>query len=264
MKTILDIMRADLITANGKNHSFTRFLILSAVIAVITGILLSPFAQFLILLIIAAMTVSSLYRAAEKTNAENLFSVLPVRREQIVLARFLLAAGTFAAICLLCAAFMPLAVKLQLYVSIWDLDIAEMLILFGNVTGVRKSELGLYLIVLCAAFWLGMVILPRSMRRYLRNAGKVDDGKKMFRTAKKVFTVIGIYIAVELILAAVIGLGMQSAIFGTLLMLFMKLIGSLAEAGGGVTLCILLLAMGAGAAVYQYVCAVIEYDEKEL
>lgn len=264
MKTILDIMRADLITANGSKHSFTRFLILSAVVAVAAGILFSPFAQFVILLIIAAMTVSSLYQAAEKTNAEKMFSVLPVKREQIVLARFLLSAGIFAAICLLCAVCMPLTVKLQIYVSVLDMDIDEMLVLLGNVTGFRKSELGLYLIVLCAAFWLGMVILPRSMRRYLRNTGKVDDGKKMFRTAKKVFTVIGIYLAVELILGAMIGLSMQSAIFGTLMMLLMRMIGALAQTGGGVSLCSILLTMGICTAMYQYVCAVIEHDEKEL
>lgn len=264
MKTLLDIMRTDIITANGKKHSFTRFLILSAVISVISGLLLSPVMQFLILLIFAAATVSSLYQAAEQSGGERMYSVLPVKRAQIVLARFLMTAGLFAAMCLLCAVLIPITVRLQLYVSVWGIDIGEMLMLVGNVTGNHISESNLYLIVLCAVFWLGMLILPRNMRRYLRNAGKIDDGKKLFRTAKKVFTVIGIILVVEFALAAVIGLGMQSAIFGTLLMMCMKLIDALAKAGGGVMLCLILLAMGIGEAVYQYVCAVIEYDEKEL
>lgn len=264
MKTILDIMRVELITANGKKHSFTRFLIMTAVIAVFCGMLLSPMLQFVILLVFAGMIVSSLYQAALESNAEQMFSILPVERKHIVLARFLLAVGLFSAMSLLCAAVTLISTQLKLYVSIWGIDIGEILDIIGYISSIKNSETSLYLIVLCAAFLIGMAILARSVRRYLKRSGRATDGKKMFRAAKKIFLIIGIFIGIELLLAVLLGLGAQSAVFGTILMLVMQLISALAQVGNGVLLCLIMIAAGIGAAVYQYICAVLEYDEKEL
>lgn len=264
MKTLLDIMRVDFITANGKKNSFTRFLILSAVISAVSGILLSPMVHIIVLLVFAGMTVSALYQAAEKSNAEKMFTVLPVRRVQIVQARFLMTAGIFTAMCLLCAVTVPIAVATKLYVSIWDIDIAEVLRLVGNVTGKNVSETSFFLITLCTVFWIGMLILPRSMRKYLRTSGKIEDGKKMFRTAKKVLIGIAIFYGIGIVITGITQLSRLSAMFGTIMMLVMELISALSQAGGGVLVCLLLITMGIGAAVYQYVCASIEFDEKEL
>lgn len=257
-------MRVDLITANGKKNSFTRFLIMTAVIVVISGVLLSTLMQFVILLVFSAMTVSSLYQAAAKSDAERMFSVLPVSRKQIVLARFLLAAGLFTAMTLLSVIVMLISVQLKLYVSIVGFDVSELLGLISNVSSFKLAEQTLFLILICTAFWLGMAILSRKMRSYLRTGGKIDDGKKLFRTAKKVLTVIGIFFCIEVVMASAIGLGMQSALFGTLLRLLMQCLMALMQVGNGILLCLILIAAGICAAVYQYISAELEYDEKEL
>lgn len=264
MKTILDIMRVDLITANGKKHSFTRFLIMSAVIAVLIGLLLSPLMQFVLLLVFAGMIVSSLYQAATKSDAEQIFSILPVGRKQIVLARFLLAAGLFSAMSLLCAVVTLISTKLKLYVSIWGVDLGEVLDVLRDVTEIKNSEAGMYLMVLCAAFWIGMMILPRSVRRYLKSSGRIADGKRMFGGAKKFFLIVGMVDGIAVLITVLWNLGARSALLGTLLRLFMQLLIAMGQVGDGKMLCLLMIAAGIGAAVYQYICTVLEYDEKEL
>lgn len=248
MKTILDLMRIDLIALGGKKNGNIIWLVVLFVVCVLYSLMLPPFMAGYVP-IFAAMAVYIITKREQTAEYGKTFCVVPADRKSVVLARFLMMGAAVTAVSLILYAVTRIMLPVNSEI------VNELIDIFGMDTSAVTSTN----IAFSAMFALGMAIMSASLRKYFRY-GIVNKKNSLLRTVLKILLV---YIVLMIVVSASMYL-VDVPVFVTIFRLFSGIIGALSRPLQGMLLSLTLIIIGFGAAAYNTVCAVIEYDEREL
>ena len=266
MKKILDIIRVDLITMNGGKNGMRTMLIMLFLFCAAIGFFISPVGGLYCPLLIGGFFVPMLFNNELKYHSEKLWSILPVKRRDLVNARFLMAAVLYTAMFIVFYLLMLLALKLELYSAFMSdgdetFDILDMIV---KVSSLSFTKLGLFNLLYFAAYSFGLMISTGQLRRYFKNSEAFNYAMSIGRMkkAKKREYVYAILIFAAILLWVLIVSGVlpiNAAVY-----IVIQLLKQLAQAANGFLLAAVLVTMAAFSAIYKYICTLLEYDEKEL
>lgn len=251
MKTIIDLMRVDLIALRGKKGSAFRTMVILLVMCALSGILFMPFFWAVYVFAAAALIVPMIINQEIRTEYEKTFCILPTDRKSVVFARFLLTMLLFSGISLVLYAFM----KISLAVGLSQQTIDELF----DIMGISASVSEFHNVIFSVAFMIGIMVMSGKLRNYFKN-GAVSRKNSLLRNVLK-----GILIYIVFMIAATVIIYASSIPFiQTVFSLIFTILSALSQPADGALLCLTLLTAGYGMAVYQAACSVLEYDEREL
>lgn len=247
-------MRVDLIALSGKKSGAFKAMIIFFIICVMAVILLIPEFGAVFLFIAAACISPTIIKREIRSDYGKTFCILPADRKSVVLARFLLTVLFFSGMGILLYFFMQLSVTIGFSREImWD--IREVFDIFGISASVSEF----YNVVFSGAFMIGIIIMSKKMRKYFKN-GAVSKKNSLLRNVLKIILIYIVFLISVTVLMYVSSVPFIQTAFS----LIFNILSALSQPADGALLCLTLLAAGYGTAVYQTVCAVLEYDEREL
>ena len=184
MKRILNLIRLDLITMNGKKGGMLIVLLLMIVFFGVLGFLATPLVALYCPIFLGCMFVQTFYRNELKYNSGKLFGILPVARRELVKARFLLTVGLYVIMTGLFHILMLLSAHMKLYQTVMgEFDILEML---AKLAGNTISPTGLLNLLYFAAAAMGLTVIGFNLRMFLSDEENYRKNSKMlFRNDKK-------------------------------------------------------------------------------
>lgn len=251
MKTIIDLMRVDIIALRGKKGGTFRTMVILLVICALSGILFMPIFWAVYVFAAAALIVPMIINQEIKSEYEKTFCILPVDRKSVVFARFLLTMSLFSGISIVLYAFM----KISLAAGLSQQTIDELF----EIMGISASISEFHNVIFSVAFMIGIMVMAGKLRNYFKN-GAVSRKNSLLRNVLK-----GILIYIVFMIAATLIIYASSVPFiQTAFSLIFTILSALSQPADGALLCLTLMIAGYGMAVYQAVCAVLEYDEREL
>ena len=251
MKIIIDLMRVDLIALRGKKGGTFRTMVILLVMCALSGILFMPIFWAVYVFAAAALIVPMIINQEIRSEYEKTFCILPVDRKSVVFARFLLTMSLFSGISLVLYAFM----KISLAAGLSQQTIDELF----EIMGISASISEFHNVIFSVAFMIGIMVMAGKLRNYFKN-GAVSRKNSLLRNVLK-----GILIYIVFMIAATLIIYASSVPFiQTAFSLIFTILSALSQPADGALLCLTLMIAGYGMAVYQAVCAVLEYDEREL
>ena len=254
MKTLIDLMRIDVIALKGKKGGDFMAMAILFVVWGLIGILFLPVFWALYAFVVAVLTVPMIVHQEVRREYEKTFCIVPADRKSIVFARFLLvvliASGAGIILYILMQISLAMGFSNQTTGEIGEifelLDISTSILEFHNV-------------VFSAAFMIGLMIMAKMLRNYFKN-GAVSKKNSLLRNVLKGILIYIIFIVVVSILMYASTIPFVQTAFSLIFAIF----SALSRPADGILLCLTFLAAGYGMTVYQAVCAVLEYDEREL
>lgn len=244
MKTIIDLMRIDIMGLKAKKSGGMKaaiaiwtIIVLACVALALAGmsfILVCPMAFCLI------MTVNIIVQNEIKQEYGITFCVVPADRKSVVIARFTLVAVICTVIGALFFAIMKITARLDLF-SDSDEDV------------VFPPLLGNILFGVC--FMISCIISSRKLKKLFR----YGYTKKHTNPVVSVLTSIGAVVLMEL---GALGIMFAGSI--PVVRVIAAMITPLAAPLDGMLLTGLLIIFGYAMMIYQAVCSVIYYDKREL
>lgn len=251
MKIIIDLMRVDLIALRGKKGGTFRTMVILLVMCALSGILFMPIFWAVYVFAAAALIVPMIINQEIRSEYEKTFCILPVDRKSVVFARFLLTMSLFSGISIVLYAFM----KISLAAGLSQQTIDELF----EIMGIPASISEFHNVIFSVAFMIGIMVMAGKLRNYFKN-GAVSRKNSLLRNVLK-----GILIYIVFMIAATLIIYASSVPFiQTAFSLIFTILSALSQPADGALLCLTLMIAGYGMAVYQAVCAVLEYDEREL
>ncbi len=253
MQTYLDIIRADIIMMNGTKNSMRPLIILMLIFGAAVGLFIDPMGIYLCMLIAAAGFVPMMFQVQGKNNCEKLYALLPISRKQLVTARFIFALTAYAAVSVIMFVIMKISFAAGIYknAGFWDAFVQN----FGM--GFDKICSTLFFIVFAA----GAVITGASLKSWFSNSNMDTAMNGAVRVKPK--TVIAIlfflfaYIFIMLFFSGMIPLDAAALVV-------LQLIVQLVTAADGLLFFAVMTALAGFSAMYNYVCTVLEYDDKDM
>ena len=251
MKTIIDLMRVDFIALSGKKGGTFRTMVILLVMCALSGILFMPVFWAVYVFAAAALIVPLIINQEIRSEYEKTFCILPTDRKSVVYARFLLVISLFIGISIVLYAFM----KISLATGLSQQTIDELF----DIMGISASVSEFHNVIFSTVFMIGIIVVSKKLRNYFKN-GAVSRKNSLLRNVLK-----GILIYIIFIIAASVIIYASSVPFiQTAFSLIFTILSALSQPADGALLCLTLMTVGYGMAVYQAVCAVLEYDEREL
>lgn len=255
MKTIFDLMRVDVIALGGKKSGAFKAMVIFLTIGILPVILLTPCFGAALYIFISAVCISPIIIEREiKSDYGKTFCILPADRKSIVLARFLLTTLLVSGMGILMYLLMQLSLAIGLCSEIMG-DISEIFEIFGMSASVSEF----YNVVFSGVFTIGIIIMSKQMRNYFKN-GAVSKKNSLLRSLLKVILIYIVLIAVIAVLISASSIPFIQTAFS----LIFSILLALSQPADGILLCLTFLVIGYGMTAYQAVCAVLEYDEREL
>jgi hypothetical protein len=224
--------------------------------------------------LLAGFFVPMLFQNEIKYHSTKLWALLPIRRRDLVDARFLMVFGLYAIVSIVFYLLMVLALYLQPWRLIYTgiagssegVENTEIVSLLASKLGL--SPLGLFNLVFFAAVALGLTWLATSLRSYFRDEsvfsaalqlGKGNKTKKKQSGSELVLSLI-------IVVPTLLWVGMITEIIpvGKVAAVFLYLVLQLIQAADGFLLGFTFLTCAVFHALYNYVATVLEYDVREL
>ena len=254
MKTIIDLMRVDLIALSGKKTGTFRAMVILFIMCAVISISFMP--VFLAVYVFAAAILITPMIINQEIRSEygKTFCILPADRNSIVFARFLLTTLLLSAISIALYIFM----RIFLMTGLSEQTMEELKEIF-DMLEISASISEFHNVTFSAAFMIGIMVMSKRLRNYFKN-GAVSKKNSLLRNVLK-----GIFIYIIFMIAGTVLIYASSVPFiPTVFMLIYTILTALSRPADGVLLCLTFIAAGYGMAVYQAVCAGLEYDEREL
>lgn len=248
MKTILDLIRIDLIALSGKKSGIFAAMLVLFVICAVYSFFLPAFVALYIPLF-GALLISEITNRELKADYGKTFCVVPADRKSVVLARFLLTASAVTALSIAVYVIMRIIV-------LFNRNYAEELMEIFSI-GISVEALGN--VFFSASFALGMMIMSANLRKHFRY-GAANRKRSLLRTVLKILLVYMALVIVVSVLTYISDVPFVQTVFRLIYGIF----NALSLPAEGLLLSLTLIIIGFGAAAYNTVCAVIEYDEREL
>ncbi len=256
MKILLDLIKADLMIINGTKSSMKSLFLLIIVFAVGGGIFFSPLVMLMMMFMIAAMFVPMVFQMQTQSHCENMFSLLPIERKDLVRARFLFMIGLYTGLSVMMYLVMLLSLRLNIFESVQDVDYDALL----QEWGIGFSFFEICNLGFLAAFTAGMGLMTFQLRQYFRNSEQFADDELNRFSVKQIIIVGLLSIVGVVILLTASGEIALSAALSLIIQLFMQLI----TAADGALLVAVLFVIAGFEGAYNYICTVLEYDAKDL
>lgn len=255
MKTIFDLMRVDIIALGGKKSGSLKTMVILFVICVMIVILFTPCFGAALYIFISAVCISPIIIEREiKSDYGKTFCILPADRKSVVLARFLLTTLLVSCMGILMYILMQLSLAIGLCRQIMG-DVSEIFDIFGISASVSEF----YNVVFSGVFTIGIIVMSKQMRNYFKN-GAGSNKNSMLRNLLKVILIYILLITAGAVLISVSSIPFIQTAFS----LIFSILSALSQPADGILLCLTFLVIGYGMTAYQTVCAVLEYDEREL
>lgn len=254
MKTIIDLMRVDLIALSGKKTGTFRTMVILFVMCAVISILLMPVFLAVYVFASAILITPMIINQEIRSEYGKTFCILPADRNSIVFARFLLTVSLLSAISIVLYIFMQIFLMTGLSAQTTEeiMEIFDMLEISASVSEFHN-------ITFSAAFMIGIMVMSKRLRNYFKN-GAVSQKNSLLRNVLK-----GILIYIIFIITGTVIIYASSVPFiQTVFFLIFTILSTLSGPADGALLCLTFIAAGYGMAVYQAVCAGLEYDEREL
>lgn len=266
---ILDLIKTDLlIISGGKKGGGTLFgFIIMGFVFLMGGFIISPAAGCIIPTITGAIIVSEIASKEHNSGCSRMYSVLPVARHELVQSRFVFAIGINLVLCIAVYLLMLLSMKLKLYVLISEG--ADILGMMSERSGGALTEFGAFNIAYSLGASAGMAAAASALRGYFKRGaayseemsdplGEVFGKKKKMSAGEKVLVILCLSVAACFFLAMT-GVINILAPLALVIQLFMQL----AQAANGLMLSAVFFTMGAFSTVYNYVCSVVEFEDRD-
>lgn len=248
MKTIFDLIRIDLIALSGKKSGIFVAMPVLFVICAVYSFFLPAFVALYIPLF-GALLISEITNRELKAEYGKTFCVVPADRKSVVLARFLLTASAVTAVSLAVYVMMRI-------IAFFNYTYAEELM---EIFSIGMSAEALCNVFFSASFAVGMMIMSGSLRKHFRY-GAANKKRSLLRTVLKILLVYMALVIVVSVLTYISDVPFVQTVF----MLIGGIVNALSRPAEGLLLSLTLIIIGFGAAAYNTVCSVIEYDEREL
>lgn len=258
MKRIIDLMRIDLMAFKGKKNVSFKLLVLFIIIFGIAFIFAGAFVS-LIVLIVSIISCSLILNNEEVKGYRKTFGVVPADRKSVVIARFTLLTLITTIIGLAAFVIMTLTSDIDFYETVWtdgayeqDSKLIDVAISpFINKTVAR--------VIFGIIFMLSLMIMSSSLRKYYKNGYK----QKKNATLKAVLKLIGGYIGFGVLCSVIVFTPLKKVVFPVISVIFSVLSG-ISKPFNGLLAMLLLVVIGYGFVVYRAVCAVVDYEKREL
>lgn len=252
MKKILDLIRVDLVTMNGGKNNLKTIAVITILFCLGVSFFVSPLGGVYFPFLMGTFFVPLIFNNEQKYHSEKLHCILPVSRKDIVDARFLLSTVLYMVIGTIFYFLVFLSLKLKLYNTFMgEFDILK---LTASMSNQNLTEAGLLNISYSASFALGIYLNAGSLKKYFRSKKimslKRSDKKEIILVAALI--VVAVLIVYDVIpIIPVLGF-MSSFMF------------NIASAGNGFLFTIFILSFSIMKSIYDYICTIIEFEEKEL
>lgn len=254
MKTIIDLMRVDLIALNGKKTGTFRTMVILFIMCAVISISFMPVFLAVYVFVAAILITPMIINQEIRSEYGKTFCILPADRNSVVFARFLLTVSLLSAVSIVLYIFMQ-----GFLASGINKQATEEIIEVFDMLGISVSVSEFHNVTFSAAFMIGIMIMSKRLRNYFKN-GAVSKKNSLLRNVLK-----GIFIYIIFMIAGTVLIYASSVPFiQTVFILIYTILSALSGPADGVLLCLIFLAAGYGMAVYQAVCAGLEYDEREL
>lgn len=263
MKKMFDLMRIDVITMNGGKNSLKMIFMLMFIFFGVIGFLFSPLIGLYCPLLMGVFFVPMMFQNELKYHSDKLHSLLPIRRRDLVNARFLLTTVLYTALFLIFYLIMLLSLNLKVYYIFFyeDAENMDIIALLVQLSGGSLSELGLFNLMYFAAFSFGLFVMSGSLRKYFKDNKTIDVSLKLHKITKKE---IGYLLLILMLLFLLVLIVSGVLPFGSLALIIIQLFIQLAEAANGFMLSAVLVIMAVFSVIYKYICTTLEYEEREL
>lgn len=258
-KKILYLIHADLITMNGGKNNMRMIAVLMLVFFGGLG-MISPLIGLCAPLLMSEFFVPMIFNNEVKYHSEKMCVILPVSRRELVQARFAMSVGLYVIVCFVFYLLMMLSTKLKLCYLLFD-EVADNT---DIIKIIALTDMGLFNLLFFAVFSFGLLFMASSLRKYFKDnksfVTELTIGSSRKKTKKT--RAASVLIPAAIVLAALIIFGVLP--IGPAGIVITQLIIQLSEAANGFLLGTVLLTIALFSVVYQYICTVLEYGEKEL
>ncbi|MBO6302787.1 MAG: ABC-2 transporter permease [Ruminiclostridium sp.] len=247
MRLYLDIIRTDIIMMNGSKNSMRPLIILMLVFGAAVGLFVDPMGTYLCMLVAGAGFVPMIFQTQDKNNCEKLYSLIPVSRKQLVTARFIFAMTSYTAVGVIMFAVMKISFAAGIYTNVgfYDALLKSLGMSFEKVCGC------LFFLFFAAGALITGILLKEWFSGNI-GAAKPDP--------KRIVVMLILFLALIFIMLFLSGIITLSAAAAVVMQLMVQLV----TAADGVLFCALMTALAGFSAMYNYVCTVLEYDDKDI
>ena len=255
MRKYIDLMRIDLMIMNGEKNNLRSLMIFVFVFSIAGEIFISPLFGLTGILLIGGMSVPMVFVSHSKYHSEKMFGLLPIERKDLVTARFIM----FAALYLAVSAVMYVFMEVSLAVNIYPPDLEKL------VAGIGMDFGSICRALFSVCFAIGTVAAVTSIKGYFTDPTAFEALTGVGMTAKKMkpkqliaFAVIIIaFIAFMLFTSGAVPV---TAGLAVVLQLFIQLF----TVADGILFSVVMTALAAFSAIYNYVCTILVYEDKDI
>ncbi|MCR4644727.1 MAG: ABC-2 transporter permease [Oscillospiraceae bacterium] len=270
-----EIIRVDRITMQGgKGNNMKLILIVCSGLFGGLGFFVSPLMGLYLPFLLAGFFVPMLFQNEIKYHSTRLWALLPIRRRDLVNARFLMVYGLYAIV----STVIYLLMVLALYLRPWRLIYTG---IEGSSEGVENTEIvsmlasklglspiGLFNLLFFACTALGIVWIATSLRSYFRDESIFSSALQLGKSGKRKKKQSGseIVLALIIVVPTLLWVGMVTEILpaGKVAAVFLYLGMQLMQAADGFLLAATFLFCAIFHALYNYIATVLEYDVRDL
>jgi len=258
MKRIIDLMRIDLMGFKGKKDKEVKFVFFFWIVFSIALVFAGPFVSFAVL-IIAIVMCNLLLRNEEMKGYRKTFGVVPTDRKSVVIARFALLTLITTITGIIAFIIMTITNKTGVYDTVWTDGAYADTNKFLDAALTPFVDRSASRIVFGIVYMISLIIMSSMLRKYYKKGYK----QKKNAALKGVLKLVGGYFGFGILTAVVVFTPLKKVVFPVIAMLF-TVIKSLARPFDGMLAMLLFIAVGYGFVVYRAVCAIVDYEKREL
>ncbi|MDE7098910.1 MAG: ABC-2 transporter permease, partial [Ruminococcus sp.] len=160
MKKLFDLIKADFITMNGGKNNMRTIFIFLFIFCGVFGLFISPLFGIYCPILMGGLFVPTIFKNERKYHSEKLHCLLPVKKQDVVKARFMMILGLYIIMSFLFYLIMLIALIFKTYYLFWGAMMAEnmeILSLLAERSGGTFTVFGLFNLIYIVAFAIGMM-----------------------------------------------------------------------------------------------------------
>jgi len=262
-KKILDLIRTDFITMNGGKNNMRIVIILMVLFFGGLGFLFSPVMGLYVPLMASGFLVPMMFQNEIKYHSEKMFALLPIDRKDLVRSRFIMSIVLYIASALLFYLLMLISFKLKPYYIVLGEDALDIIEMLAEISNNNMTGLGIFNLLYFGAYSVGLMLISANLRRYFKNSKIFENffSPEMRKATKKeTGQILFLFAIIMVVILGITDILPVRNVIVPILQLFLQL----AQVADGFLLGAVLVTIAVFSSIYNYICAILEYDEREL
>ena len=252
MKSYLDLIRTDLIMMSGGKSSMLSLAVMTLIFGIAVGIFLDPLGVLICMFMVSAMAPTIVFQLQSKNNCERLYAVLPIERKHIVTARFIFMAAVYLALCVIMYAVVKISFALNIFENSGYYE--------NLVSSLGMNYETLVMILFFVVFAVGAAVVGITLKSWFLDSEQniISGARKL--NPKRTIIFLFVFAALIFVILVLSGEIPLSAAALVILQLMIQLI----SAADGVLFSAFMITLGVFSGVYNYICTVLAYDDRDL